>query len=216
MTKDAETDYWEIAKEAYLNAAELRDEAWLLMKRGSPRAFTLAVASIEELMKAQLADMVSKGSAKPEELIAQVDGKKPWPIMTSHKSKQNLFALFLFLKAAQAEGGEAKALEVDKILRDTYNTDKVNLKGKGHIIDLITNMEVRRQDSVYVGTKGSKASLKKPKREISEPMKEELLMILEEFLLSVEKNLMVSKERYGTWARELDRERKRRAEEKRP
>ena len=148
MKSDSDTDYREVARLAYSNGEELLNEAQLLLSKDSPRAFTLAVASIEELIKAQLADMISKGSAEPSDLIAEMDGRT-WPMLTHHKSKQRLLTLFLLLRAAKKEGGEAKELEVDKVLRDTLNTASVKVRGKEHIEELITNMESRRQYSLY-------------------------------------------------------------------
>jgi AbiV family abortive infection protein len=85
--QDSRLEYNSIARLAYENAIELLDEARLLLReKNSPRAFTLAVASIEELMKSFLADLIWKGSAKPEDLRAELKGKN-WPILTSHGSK---------------------------------------------------------------------------------------------------------------------------------
>lgn len=207
MTSDSETDYGEIARQAYSNGEELYREAGLLYAKHSPRAFTLAVASIEELIKAELADMVSKGSAKPSDLVAEVDGQ--WrPILTRHESKQRLLTLFLLLRAAKKEGGEAKELEVDRILKETYDTGSVQVQGQEQIIELISKMETRRKDSVYVGVKGRKGEIKTPQNQISEKMCAELLDIIGDLLKSVEANLMVSKERYAAEARKLNEERK--------
>lgn len=50
--KEANSEYKEIARFAYANALDLYNEAkFLLKERKSPRAFALAVASIEELIK---------------------------------------------------------------------------------------------------------------------------------------------------------------------
>lgn len=77
----------------------------------------MGVACVEELMKAFMADLVSKGSAKPEDLRAELNGKV-WPILKSHGSKHRLFALFLLLQAAKNEGPE-KVASVDRILRES-------------------------------------------------------------------------------------------------
>ncbi len=203
---DIVSDYRMIARQAYDNATDLREDARLLLNaRNSPRAFSLGVACVEELMKAFIADLVSKGSAKPEDLKAELKGRV-WPILTSHGSKHHLFALFLLLQAAKREG-PGKVASVDKTLRETLTTDSIDVKGKAEIIKLVTTMEEKRQDSLYVGTKMVKGLIKTPKSEITREMCVDLLAKIDDFLPTVETNLKTSSEKYRDEAGKLAKER---------
>ena len=204
---DPNADYHAIAIQSYLNATDLYNEARALLKMDSPRGYTLAEVSLEELIKAQLADMVAKGGARPEDLVAEVSEGEWRPILTRHASKQRLLTLFLLLRTAKAEGGTAKAEEVGKVLQETLTTDAVKLAGKQHIIDLILGMESNRKDSLYVGVSGTAETVKTPRRQVKKGMTEELLEIVEDLLRSVENNLMVSNERYATEAQKMADER---------
>lgn len=205
-TQEPNSEYQQIARLAYDNATELFDEARLLLReKDSPRAFTLAVASVEELMKSYLADLVWKGGAKPEDLQAELRGRK-WPILTHHGSKHRLFALFLIMQAAKKEGTE-KVESVDRMLRETLTTDSVNVKGMKEIVELITSMEGKRQDSLYVGTKVVEGRIKTPRQEISHKVCEDLFNRIEGFLPIVETNLKTSRERYQVETLKLARER---------
>ncbi|MDA4124943.1 MAG: AbiV family abortive infection protein [Thaumarchaeota archaeon] len=191
---DPNTDYRTISRLAYDNGVDLYEEAKLLHQKESPRAFTLAVASIEELEKSQLCDLVAKGMVKPEELVFE-DKNGKHPLLTHHKGKQILFTLFLLTQAANKEG-RAKVAEVYDTLMRTGNTDTVNVKGKKQIVEQIVSMESRRQDSVYVGTKGVGKQVKSPKKAISRKMAEYLLQRISEYLPKLKTNLMMSDQQY--------------------
>jgi len=192
---DSNAEYRMISRLAYDNGVDLYEEAKLLHQKGSPRAFTLAVASIEELEKSQLCDLVSKGMVKPEELVIVDKSGRKRPILTHHKGKQILFTLFLLTQAANKEG-RAKVAEVYDTLMRTGTTDAVNVKGKKQIIEHIVSMESRRQDSLYVGTEGVGKQVKSPKRVISPKMAEYLLQRIGEYLTKLETNLMMSAQQY--------------------
>jgi AbiV family abortive infection protein len=188
-------EYQTISRLAYDNGTELLEEARLLLReKESPRAFALAVASIEELTKAYLADSVWKQDLDPDALVAEFKGRK-WKILTHHGSKQHLFALFLIMDAARQEGSE-KMANVDKTLRETLMTDAIDVKGKNEIVELITSMEGKRQDSLYVGTKVEAGRIRTPKKEISRQMSEDLIGRIERFLPILETNLKLSKPKY--------------------
>lgn len=201
------SDYRLIAREAYDNATDLRADARFLLEKNSPRAFAVSVACVEELMKAYMADLVSKGGAQPKDLKAEFDGRK-WPMLTHHGSKQRLFALFLLMQAAKKEGPE-KMASVDKTLRETLSTDAVDVKGKNEILELINRMEERRQASLYVDIKVNRGKLQTPKKSITRVMSEDLLKKIDEFLPIVETNLKISAERYRAEVAKLEDERRR-------
>jgi AbiV family abortive infection protein len=193
------SDYQVIARLAYENGVDLYEEAGVLLKRGSPRAFTLAVASIEELMKSFLCDTVFKQDLDPDTLVAELDGKR-WRILKSHKSKHILFALFLMLNQAKKEGQDVE--ETRRLLETTLTTDSLRFKGKAEIERLILSMETRRQDSLYVDTKSEGGKVKTPKNQVTTEMSQDLISKIEEFLPTLETNLKVSR---GGYMRELSK-----------
>lgn len=81
------------------------------------------------------------------------------------------------------------------------------MKGKDQIIELVTTMEDRRQDSLYVGTKVVNGKVKTPKTQISRAECLDLLKRIDEFLPTVETNLKTSTGRYQTEAAKLNAER---------
>ncbi len=173
---------------------DLRDEAHLLFEQESPRAFTLAVASIEELMKSFLCDTVWKQNLDPSTLRAELKGKE-WPILTSHASKHRLFALFLLLSEAR-KGGRKALEETIETLKTTLTTDALTLKGKAEIETLVKALEGRRQDSLYVDVKKKDGRIKTPHTEITPAMCDDLLKRIDQFLPTLETNLKLSRNEY--------------------
>ncbi len=198
-------EYQKIARLAYINATELLDEAQLLSKeKKSPRAFALAVAAIEELMKSYLADTVWKQDLDPDTLVVELNGRK-LKILRSHGSKQHLFALFLIMQAARQEG-RVKIASVARTLRETLNTASVEVKGKREIVESIASMERNRQDSLYVQTREERGIIKTPREVISQAMCEDLFAKIEAFLPIVETNLKLSKARYQSEMLQIHKE----------
>ncbi len=194
------SEYLEIARLGYANASDLYLEARLLFKeRNSPRAFTLGVAAIEELMKSNIADIVWKTDLDPKDLKARLR-KRDLPILTSHEPKHHLLAMFLVVRRARQEG-PAKLEEVTSTLLKTLTTESLVLKGKADIARLVTSMEEKRQDSLYVGTARVNGRIKTPEKEITPEMTQELFKHIEELLSVSERNLKISKERYQQLAK---------------
>jgi AbiV family abortive infection protein len=199
-------EFQRISRLAYSNGVDLLDEARLLLKeKQSPRAFALAVASVEELMKSYLADTVWKQDVDPNTLVAVLNGRRV-KIPTSHGAKHHLFALFLIMQSAQQEGSE-KMESVRKALTETLDLDAVDVKGKQEIKELVASMERLRQDSLYVDTKEVRGIIKTPKQVISKGMCKDLFAKIEAFLPTVETNLKLSKEKYQSELLQMQRER---------
>jgi hypothetical protein len=87
------------------------------------------------------------------------------------------------------------------------NIDSVDVEGKKEIVELITSLEDKRQDSLYVGTMLVGGRIKTPRKEISRQMCEDLFRRIEEFLPTIETNLMTTPKRYKNEAAKLARER---------
>lgn len=201
--KEINAEYREIARRAYSNALDLHDEARLLLKEEkSPRAFTLAVASCEELVKSFLADIVWKEGLDPQTLYAERDDGRKRFILTDHTSKHGLFALFLFL-AEVRRGGPAALEAVSEELMLTFKLDFGSVKGGASIEKMMRELERMRQDSVYVGVKLVNGRIKNPKQEITLDACEDLLKRIEEFIPRLEANLPVGRDQYQGWARKL-------------
>lgn len=171
------SEYGKVARLAYENGIDLYDEARLLLKQNSPRAFALAVASIEELEKAFLCDTVWKQDLDADVLVAEL-GRKKWPMLTSHGSKQRLFGVSLLMSEAR-KGGRKALEETAATLERTLTTASLTLKEKAGIEELIFRMESRRQDSLYVGVKPEGGRIKTPKTVISTQMSKDLLEKIE-------------------------------------
>ncbi|MDG6990418.1 MAG: AbiV family abortive infection protein [Nitrososphaerota archaeon] len=193
---DPNADYATIAWLAYQNSLDLHAEAKLLLERRSPRAFTLAVASVEESMKAMLADAITKGEARPEELLVG-DDRGRWGFLTHHGGKQTLFALHLLAQAARKRGQES-LFQLVETLRTSGDLESVELDEKNAIMEQVTSMERNRQDSVYVGVTGRGDAVKSPKKVITTEMCETLIGQLADFFPILKANLKLTGEEYRT------------------
>jgi len=173
---DPNADYPTISRLAIANGIDLYNEARLLLQQDSPRAFALAVASAEELMKGVLAGFASVNRDMVGEFVfeRERDGRK-FPILTRHEGKHAFFGLFLLVQAAIREGGYARANEVLKAAAEVGDIEAVEVENKADIIRQIKSMETDRQDSLYVGVKGKGDNVKTPKKAISRAMTENLL-----------------------------------------
>lgn len=193
--KEANSEYKEIARLAYANALDLYDEAkFLLQERKSPRAFALAVASIEELIKSVVYDSGWKQDIDPDLLLAESRGKKK-SILLDHATKHQLYGLFLLYGEARKEGRK-KAEEVFETLKTTGTTASLTLERKAEIDALITTLEGRRLDSLYVGVELEEGRVKTPKGEITLVMCQDLVTRIEQFIPFVESHLKLGREAF--------------------
>jgi AbiV family abortive infection protein len=194
-SKESKSEYGEIARLAYVNAMDLYDEArFLLKEKKSPRAFALAVASCEELVKSYLCDTVWKESLDPRTLLVERKGKK-WPILTDHLNKHGLFALFLFLGEVR-KGGRKSLEETIKSLKTTLALDFRSVNGGAEMETFVRAMEGRREDSLYVDVKPVKGRIRTPKEEITPEICRGLMKRIEEFTPLLEANLQLSRDEY--------------------
>jgi AbiV family abortive infection protein len=192
-------EYREIARLAYSNALDLQDEAKLLFEAKSPRAFTLAVASCEELVKCILAFFIWNEDIDPEKVWAERGGKRR-PMLTDHTSKHGMFALFLFIEELRQErGSEAGA----QVLKDAVEKGELNfdsIQGGARLEKFMRETESRRQASVYVGVKSIKGRVQTPKTEITPEICQDLLKRIEQFIPVLEAILPLDKATYRKWS----------------
>jgi AbiV family abortive infection protein len=145
--------YGNMAMLSYENAYYLREEAKLLFdNQRYPRAFALAVLSIEEQTKSLICKCISAGIMKPEELTTRDKGGRIRNVLKDHEAKQFLFG---FIEA----GSKAVKDNVDKMFTPNPTNEipdigTLNMEGAKDVIGKFKSMKVDRESAIYVGMDG--------------------------------------------------------------
>jgi AbiV family abortive infection protein len=180
--KEAEF-YDRLARAAFENASELRDEAKLLFDKGRyARTVSLSVMSMEEQVKAIVSLLVSIGQVKSNDLRwRQARGllrrrKTSKHLFLDHKMKQVMFGYaYLNTKVGREVLEKVKAGETTEM-----TTPFRSLHGMEDMTKMFQDLEGTRLDSIYVGIK--EKSMFAPNRKFNREQAETMLGCATELL----------------------------------